>query len=61
MAIAVGVVLVIHAASGRSERRLVTNYVQAWAAGDYAHMYSLLDPASQARDERGPVRRRLPA
>ncbi len=47
--IGVGVVLVIRAASGRSERRLVTNYVQAWTAGDYAHMYSLLDPASQAQ------------
>jgi penicillin-binding protein A len=48
VAIGVGIVLVIHAASGRSERRVVTNYVQAWATGDYSHMYSLLDPASQA-------------
>jgi peptidoglycan glycosyltransferase len=47
--IGVGVVLVIHAESGRSERKVVSNYVQAWAAGDYARMYSLLDPASQAR------------
>ena len=47
--IAVGVVVVIRAASGRSERRLVTSYVQAWIAGDYAHMYSLLDPASRAQ------------
>ncbi len=47
--IGVGVVLVIRAASGRSERRLVTSYVHAWTAGDYAHMYSLLDPASQAQ------------
>ena len=53
VAIGVGVVLVIHAASGRSERRVVTNYVQAWAAGDYAHMYSLLDAASQAQMSEG--------
>jgi cell division protein FtsI/penicillin-binding protein 2 len=46
-AIAVGVVLVIRAESGRSEKRVVTNYVQAWAAGDYARMYSMLDPASK--------------
>jgi penicillin-binding protein A len=46
-AIAVGVVLVMHAASARSERHLVTGYVQAWAAGDYSHMYSMLDPASR--------------
>ncbi len=51
--IGVGVVLVVRAASGRSERRLVTNYVQAWAAGDYAHMYSLLDPASKASMSEG--------
>jgi peptidoglycan glycosyltransferase len=48
-AIAVGVVLVIRAESGASERRVVTNYVQAWATGDYARMYSMLDPASQAQ------------
>ncbi len=46
--IALGVVLVIRASSARSERRMVTNYVQAWAAGDYTRMYSLLDPASKA-------------
>ena len=46
-AIAVGVVLVMHAASARSERHLVTGYVQAWSAGDYSHMYSMLDPASR--------------
>jgi beta-lactamase class D len=34
---------------GRAERRLVTNYVQAWARGGYNRMYSLLDPASRAR------------
>ena len=47
-AIALVVVLVIRGASARSERRLVTNYVQAWSAGEYPHMYSLLDPASKA-------------
>ncbi|HTP21657.1 MAG TPA: penicillin-binding transpeptidase domain-containing protein [Solirubrobacteraceae bacterium] len=45
-AIAVGVVLVLRAASARSERHLVTNYVQAWAGGDFSRMYSLLDTAS---------------
>lgn len=45
--IAVGVVLVMRAASARSERHLVTNYVQAWSAGDYSRMYSMLDPASR--------------
>ena len=45
--IVVGVVLVMRAASARSERHLVTNYVQAWAAGDYEHMYKMLDPASR--------------
>jgi len=39
----------MRAASARSERHLVTNYVRAWAAGDYRHMYSLLDPASRQR------------
>ena len=46
-AIAVGVVLVINAESARSERHLVTDYVQAWAAGNYGHMYTMLDPASR--------------
>ncbi len=45
--VAIGVVLVMGASSARSERHLVTGYVQAWAAGDYSHMYSLLDPASK--------------
>ena len=27
---------------------MVTSYMQAWAAGDYSHMYSLLDTASRA-------------
>ena len=47
-AIAIAVVLVIQALSGQSERPLVNNYVQAWSAGDYPRMYSLLDPASKA-------------
>jgi penicillin-binding protein A len=46
--IVLGVVLVMRAASARSERHLVTSYLQAWSAGDYSHMYSLLDPASRA-------------
>ncbi len=46
-AAAVAVVLVLRAGPGRAERQLVTNYVRAWAAGDYHHMYSLLSPASQ--------------
>jgi peptidoglycan glycosyltransferase len=46
--IAIAVVLVVQALSGQSERPLVTNYVQAWSAGNYARMYSLLDPESKA-------------
>ena len=46
--IALVVVLVIRSSSARSEHRLVTNYVQAWSADDYARMYSLLDPDSKA-------------
>lgn len=46
-AIAVGVVLVLRAEAARSERHLVTSYVQAWSVGDYSHMYSMLDPASR--------------
>ncbi len=36
-------------APGRTERQLVTRYVQAWGHADYAQMYTLLDPASQRR------------
>ena len=32
---------------GRAERRLVTNYVGAWARRDFTQMYNLLDPASK--------------
>ena len=46
-AVAIGVVLVMRASSARSERHLVTGYVQAWATGEYGHMYSMLDPASK--------------
>src|SRR5947209_3766798 len=33
-------------AGGRAEKRLVSRYVNAWAHGDYAQMYSLLDSSS---------------
>ena len=46
-AIAVAVVLVINAESARSERHLVTGYVQQWAAGNYGDMYTMLDQASR--------------
>ena len=46
-AVAVGVVLVIRAASAGDERHVVTTYVQAWAAGDYGHMYTMLDQTSR--------------
>jgi hypothetical protein len=46
LAFAVGVVAAT--APGRAERRLVTRYVDAWAKGDYAQMYTMLDPASRA-------------
>jgi cell division protein FtsI/penicillin-binding protein 2 len=46
-AAAVAVVFVLRSGPGHAERQLVTNYLQAWAAGDYPHMYSLLSPASQ--------------
>ncbi len=46
-AVAIGVVLVMRAASASSERHVVTEYVTAWAAGDYSRMYSMLDPASK--------------
>jgi penicillin-binding protein A len=47
-AVAAGVVLIIRASSGPAEPQLVTNYVHAWAVGDYRKMYSLLDPASKS-------------
>ncbi len=45
--IALGVSLVINAAQGRAERRLVSDYVHAWSRRDYPGMYKLLDPASR--------------
>ena len=47
-AVAVGIVLVLSAGPGAAERQLVSGYVHDWAAGDYPHMYALLDPASRA-------------
>ena len=46
VAFAVGIV--VATGPGRAERQLVTRYVRAWAHGDYAQMYSLLDPRSRA-------------
>jgi penicillin-binding protein A len=46
-AAAVAVVLILRAGPGHAERQLVTNYVRAWAAGDYRQMYSMLSPDSQ--------------
>ena len=40
---------VVASASGRAERQLVTEYVRAWARGDYRRMYSLLDRSSRLR------------
>ncbi len=42
--------IVIATGPGRSERHLVTRYVQAWHRGDFATMYSLLDRASRQRE-----------
>jgi peptidoglycan glycosyltransferase len=36
-------------APGRAERRLVSDYVRAWAGSNYARMYSLLDRSSRQR------------
>ncbi|MDQ6605139.1 MAG: penicillin-binding transpeptidase domain-containing protein [Actinomycetota bacterium] len=46
VAFAVGAVTA--AGPGRAERQLVSRYVRAWAAGDYAGMYSMLDSNSRA-------------
>jgi peptidoglycan glycosyltransferase len=35
-------------AADRAQRQLVTRYVTAWEHGDYAEMYTLLDPATRA-------------
>ncbi len=34
-------------APGRAERKLVNNYVTAWVQGNYAKMYSLIDPGQR--------------
>ena len=39
--------LLVASANGAPERQLVTDYVHAWALGDYARMYSLLDSRSR--------------
>jgi penicillin-binding protein A len=41
--------LILAGGPGRAERQLVTQYVDSWTHGDYAHMYSLLDAASRRR------------
>jgi penicillin-binding protein A len=40
--------LVVAGGPGRAERKLVRDYVTAWAHSDYAKMYGLLDKKSQA-------------
>jgi peptidoglycan glycosyltransferase len=45
--IALAVVLLMNASRGRAERRMVADYVHAWASRDYPSMYKLLDNASQ--------------
>jgi penicillin-binding protein A len=47
VAFAIGVIL--GSAPSGGERRVVSEYVQAWARGDYARMYSLLDAGSRSR------------
>ena len=41
--------IIYETAPGRAERHLVSNYVHAWARGDYKRMYALLDPSSRRR------------
>jgi penicillin-binding protein A len=40
--------LVVAGGPGRAERKLVNDYVTAWAHSDYSKMYGLLDKTSQA-------------
>jgi penicillin-binding protein A len=40
---------IVGSSPGRAERRVVTQYVQAWSHRDYPAMYDLLDTDSQAR------------
>src|SRR5579884_2694084 len=46
-ALAVGIV--VGANSGRAERTVVSQYVHAWAHGQYSRMYRLLDSESRQR------------
>jgi cell division protein FtsI/penicillin-binding protein 2 len=39
--------LLVAGSTGQAERRLVTDYVHAWAHDDYARMYALLDARSR--------------
>jgi penicillin-binding protein A len=48
-AIAFAVGVVAATAPARAERRLVTRYVSAWAHGDFASMYKMLDADSRRR------------
>jgi penicillin-binding protein A len=41
--------IIVSTGPGRAEHHLVTNYVNAWARGDYARMYGMLDSGSQDR------------
>ncbi|HEY2769552.1 MAG TPA: penicillin-binding transpeptidase domain-containing protein [Solirubrobacteraceae bacterium] len=41
--------IIVSTGPGRAEHRLVTDYVNAWARGDYARMYGMLDSGSQHR------------
>ncbi len=59
VAFVVGVVL--SGGPGRAERQLVTQYVDAWAHGDYVHMYTLLDNGSRHRISQGQFVRTLDA
>jgi penicillin-binding protein A len=39
--------LLVGSASGQAQRQVVSEYVRAWSHGEYARMYSLLDPGSR--------------
>ncbi len=46
-AAAFGLGIVTATGPGRAERKLVTHFVNAWARGDYARMYGMLDSTSR--------------
>ena len=48
--------IVVGSGTGRAERAVVSQYVHAWARGDYSRMYSLLDSASRRRLSRAQFR-----